>query len=97
MRNGKASEGAISMPQGASGSAYAGVVPEARTRGMAAVTPTTQGCHVPSSAESEGGEHGSVVGCNANNGNASARTANCNNAASNGNDNYAGAFALLLK
>lgn len=83
------------MPQGAQGSAYAGVVPEARTRGMAAVTPTTQGCHVPTSADSEGGEHGSVVGCNANNGNASARTANCNNAASNGNDNYAGAFALV--
>lgn len=62
---------------------------------MAAVTPTTQGCHVPTSADSEGGEHGSVVGCNANNGNASARTANCNNAASNGNDNYAGAFALV--
>ena len=94
MRNGKASEGFVSMPQG-KGSAYADVVPEARETGMAAVTPTTQGCHVPSSAESEGGEHGSVVGCNANNGNASARTANCNNAASNGNDNYAGAFALV--
>ena len=35
-----------------------------------------------------------VVGCNANNDNASARTANCNNAVSNSNDNYAGAFAV---
>lgn len=35
-----------------------------------------------------------VVGCNANNANASARTANCNNAVSNSNDNYAGAFAV---
>ena len=37
MRNGKASEGVISMPQG-KGSAYAGVVHEAREKGMAAVT-----------------------------------------------------------
>lgn len=35
-----------------------------------------------------------VVGCNANNGNASACTANCNNAVSNGNSNYAGALAV---
>ena len=45
-------------------------------------------------SESEGGENGSVSGCNANNGNASVRTANCNNYAGNGNDNYAGAFAV---
>lgn len=43
--------------------------------------------------ESEGGDNASAVGCNANNGNGSVRTANCNNALSNGNDNYAGAFA----
>lgn len=35
-----------------------------------------------------------VLGCNANNDNASARTVNGNNAVSNGNDNYAGRFSL---
>ncbi|MDE6284580.1 MAG: hypothetical protein K2M17_02445, partial [Bacilli bacterium] len=35
-----------------------------------------------------------VVGCNANNSNASARTVNGNNAVSNSNDNYAGRFSL---
>ena len=44
--------------------------------------------------KSVGKDKALVVGCNANNGNASARTANCNNAVSNGNDNYAGAFAV---
>lgn len=44
--------------------------------------------------KNEGKEMALVVGCNANNGNASARTANCNNAVSNSNDNYAGAFAV---
>ena len=41
--------------------------------------------------------HGSVVGCAAFDGYASARTAFCNYAASSGIDCYAGAFALLLK
>lgn len=44
--------------------------------------------------KSAGKEQALVVGCNANNDNASARTANCNNAVSNSNDNYAGAFAV---
>lgn len=44
--------------------------------------------------KSAGKEKALVVGCNANNANASARTANCNNAVSNSNDNYAGAFAV---
>lgn len=44
--------------------------------------------------KSAGKEKALVVGCNADNGNASARTANCNNAVSNSNDNYAGAFAV---
>lgn len=44
--------------------------------------------------KSAGREKSLVVGCNANNANASARTANCNNAVSNSNDNYAGAFAV---
>lgn len=46
-------------------------------------------------SESVGDGNGSPVGCNANtwNANASVRTANWNNAASNGNDNYAGALA----
>ena len=38
----------------------------------------------------------SVVGCNANNGNAG-RTLNANNAVANGNDNYAGGFATNCK
>lgn len=42
--------------------------------------------------KSEGGVCASVAGCNANNGNAG-RTLNANNAATNGNDNYAGGFA----
>lgn len=37
-----------------------------------------------------------VLGCNANNANPSARTANCNNAASNSNDNYCSAAALKI-
>lgn len=96
MRNGKASDETmkVSMPQG-EGPAYAGVVSEGRERSMAVATPAATGRHAVTPTKSEGGEHGSVVGCNANNGNASARTANCNNAASNGNDNYAGAFALV--
>jgi hypothetical protein len=40
-----------------------------------------------------GVEHASVLGCNANNSNASARSLNANHAVSNSNDNYAGAFA----
>lgn len=44
--------------------------------------------------KSAGKDKALVVGCNANNANASARTANCNNAVSNSNDNYAGAFAV---
>lgn len=80
------------MPQSA---AYAGIVREDEERHEAEVTPTAEIRFAVTSPKSEGGEHGSVVGCNANNGNASARTANCNNAASNGNDNYAGAFALI--
>lgn len=46
--------------------------------------------------ESAGEEYGSVVGCYANTWNpqASLRTANCNNHAGNGNDNYGGAFAV---
>ncbi len=51
-------------------------------------------CAVGGEDKSEGKERALAVGCNANNGNASARTANCNNAVSNGNGNYAGAFAV---
>ena len=51
-------------------------------------------CKEVNTSENEGGENGSVSGCNANNGQASVRTANCNNNAGNGNDNYAGAFAV---
>lgn len=43
---------------------------------------------------SEGKEKALAVGCNATNGDASARTANCNNAVTNTNSNYAGAFAV---
>lgn len=41
--------------------------------------------------------HGSVVGCNAIYSHVSARTAFCNGRAGNGNCDYAGAFAVLLK
>lgn len=44
-------------------------------------------------ANSAGDGHAAFGGCNANNGNASASTLNSNNALSNGNGNYAGAFA----
>lgn len=44
--------------------------------------------------KSVGGDGASVLGCNVNNANASARTVNGNNALSNSNDNYAGAFAV---
>lgn len=43
---------------------------------------------------SEGKDKGLVVGCNANYGNASARTANCNNAVSHDYSSYAGALAV---
>lgn len=43
---------------------------------------------------SEGKEKALAAGCNANNSNASARSANCNNAASNDNSYFAGAFAV---
>lgn len=36
-------------------------------------------CKEVNTSENEGGENGSVSGCNANNGQASVRTANCNN------------------
>ena len=54
--------------------------------------------HVPTAGgstmarSSEGRDDASVAGCNANNANAG-RTCNCNNAVSNGNDNYARGFA----
>ena len=41
------------------------------------------------------GKAASMLGCNTWNDNASARTLNSNNAVSNSNDNYAGAFALI--
>lgn len=51
-------------------------------------------CVMVGKDKSEGKEQALAVGCNANNDNASARTANCNNAVSNGNDDYAGALAV---
>lgn len=53
----------------------------------------TTGC----CGENEGKGNGSVVGCNLHNWNprASVRTVNGNNHAGNGNDNYAGAFAVI--
>ena len=67
------------------------------------VTPHADGCGyaLPSvegeqSPKNEGVTYGSVLGCNANtwNPNASCRTANCNNHAGNGNDNYVGSWSL---
>ena len=43
---------------------------------------------------SVGNDYAAFGGCNANNGNASASTLNSNNALSNSNGNYAGAFAV---
>lgn len=43
---------------------------------------------------SDGKEKALAAGCNANNSNALARSVNCNNAASNGHNNFAGAFAV---
>lgn len=59
--------------------------------------PETQSLSVFKSAlsKSEGGNNASVLGCNANNANGG-RYLNANNAASNRNDNYAGAFAVTL-
>lgn len=51
-------------------------------------------CVTDGKDNSEGKDKGLVAGCNANNGNASARTANCNNAVSHDNSIYAGAFAV---
>lgn len=51
---------------------------------------------IPSAVESEGEEYASAAGCNANNGNAG-RTLNANNAVTNGNGNYAGAFAEISR
>lgn len=51
-------------------------------------------CVMVGADESAGKEQALVAGCNANNGMASARTANCNNAVSNDNSNYAGALAV---
>lgn len=57
--------------------------------------PTSAKVDVVSVCDNVGvGEGASVLGCNANNDNASVRTLNSNNAVSNSNDNYAGAFAL---
>ena len=40
-------------------------------------------------------QRAAVVGCNSNNGNASARTVNGNNTVGNGNDNYVGGLSLI--
>lgn len=58
------------------------------------VSKDTESCTYGGYGKNEGKETALVSGCNANNGNASVRSANCNNAVSNGNDNYAGAFAV---
>lgn len=54
----------------------------------------TEPCVTVDKDKSVGKEKALVVGCNANNGNASACTANCNNGVSNDNWNYAGALAV---
>ena len=54
----------------------------------------TEPCVTVDKDKSVGKEKALVVGCNANNDNASACTANCNNGVSNGNGNYAGALAV---
>lgn len=61
---------------------------------LVAASKDAEPCVMDVTDESEGKEKALVVGCNANNGNASARTANCYNAVANSDDNYAGAFAV---
>lgn len=51
-------------------------------------------CVMVGKDKSDGKEQALAVGCNADNGNAASRTANCNNAVSNSNGNYAGAVAV---
>ena len=51
-------------------------------------------CVMVSKDKSDGKEQALAVGCDADNGNAAARSSNCNNAASNGSSNFAWVFAV---
>lgn len=85
----KQPRGVYGCPQGASRRDVQGMPSSVEDADKA-----SEPCTMDGEDKSAGKEKALAVGCNANNGNASARTANCNNAVSNGNDNYAGAFAV---
>lgn len=83
-------------PHGEGSREYACMRAERMGETVLAVSAEPQGAGAVEAVRgNEGREKASDCGCNANNGNASMRTLNCNNAASNGNDNYAGAFAVI--
>lgn len=86
-------EATASAPRGKD-RGYVGMVCEHVTRGVSVAYPSHDSAHADGTCKTEGEKNGSVVGCNANNSQVSARTANCNNHAGNGNNNYAGAFAV---
>lgn len=73
---------------------YGDRLAEVCVENSAKVSPVPDDTEWKAYAGNVGRENGSVVGCNSNNSNASARTENCNNNAGNGNDNYAGTFAV---
>ena len=88
-------EATASAPRG-KGCGYVGMVCEHAEGGVCVAYPGYDSAHTDDVCKTEGEKNGSVVGCNANNSHVSARTANCNNHAGNGNNNYAGAFAVIL-
>lgn len=73
---------------------YADVVCEDRRGKSVCSTPDYAKYGFRTRSKSDDEERGSVVGCNAGNRNASARTLNCYNPAGNDNSNFAGAFAV---
>lgn len=87
----------VSVPLGQEFRGYAVAVCEDGKGGSASVTPDRTMCRTEMLSKSDDEEHGSVVGCYADDSNASARTLNCNNPAGNDNSNFAGAFAVNNK
>lgn len=73
---------------------YGGRLAEMCEGNLTKIPPVSDDAKGMSYIGNAGRDNGSVVCCNSNNSNASARTENCNNNAGNGNDNYAGAFAV---
>lgn len=87
----------VTVPHGQMNRGYAVAACEDGDRRSASVTPDRTKCRIESPSKSDDEEHDSVVGCNADESNASARTLHCNNPAGNDNSNFAGAFAVNNK